>query len=247
MRLRARYNAFVDRHEVAWELAFAALAIFYVALAVVPDGTPWVLPLEWAITVVFAVEFVTRLWAAPSRRAYLRGHWIDVVALVPPARWLRTLRLLRLLRLVRAFAGIARAAASAERMATHRGLVWLLAAWVGVMVITAMGLYEAEKGMNPAIQSPTDAVWWGIATMTTVGYGDVVPLTPEGRLFASALMILGIGLFAAVTATITSFFVADDAGGDVPSQLEKLANLHAAGSLTDEEFSAAKAALLGRP
>jgi voltage-gated potassium channel len=100
--------------------------------------------------------------------------------------------------------------------------------------------------VNPAIQSLTDAVWWGIATMTTVGYGDVVPLTPEGRLFASALMILGIGLFAAVTATITSFFVADDAGGDVPSQLEKLANLHAAGSLTDEEFSAAKAALLDR-
>ncbi len=122
----------------------------------------------------------------------------------------------------------------------------MLAAWVGVMVITAIGLYEAERGVNPAIQSPTDAVWWGIATMTTVGYGDVVPLTPEGRLFASSLMILGIGLFAAVTATMTSFFVTDDAGGDVPSQIEKLANLHAAGSLTDEEFSAAKATLLGR-
>jgi voltage-gated potassium channel len=122
----------------------------------------------------------------------------------------------------------------------------MLAAWVGVMVITAIGLYEAEKGVNPAIQSLTDAVWWGIATMTTVGYGDVVPLTPEGRLFAAALMILGIGLFAAVTATMTSFFLADDANGDVPSQIERLAGLHAAGALTEDEFSTAKARLLAR-
>jgi hypothetical protein len=72
-RVRDRYNGFIARHEVAWELSFAALAIFYVALAVVPDGTPWVLPVEWAITIVFAVEFFTRLWAAPSRRAYMRA------------------------------------------------------------------------------------------------------------------------------------------------------------------------------
>lgn len=114
------------------------------------------------------------------------------------------------------------------------------------MVITALGLYEAEKGVNPAIQSMTDAAWWGIATMTTVGYGDVVPLTPDGRLFAAALMILGIGLFAAVTATMTSFFLADDADGDVPSQIEKLAGLRAAGALTEDEFSTAKARLLAR-
>lgn len=243
--VRSRYNAFIARHEVAWELSFAALAIFYVALAVVPDTETWIVPLEWAITIVFAVEFATRIWAAPSRRAYFRGHWIDLVALVPPARWLRTLRLLRLLRLVRAFAGFGRALSSVERLAQHRGLIWLLLAWAAVMVITSLGLYAAEHGINEAVKEPIDALWWGIATMTTVGYGDVYPVTPEGRLFASGLMILGIGLFAAVTATMTSFFLTDS-GGDVAAQIAGLAQLRDQRVLSAEEFDSAKERLLAR-
>jgi voltage-gated potassium channel len=243
---RDRYNGLIARHEVAWELSFAGLAIFYVLLAVFPDGTPWVLPVEWTITIVFAVEFGTRLWAAPSRRSYLRGHWIDLVALVPPTRWLRTLRLLRLLRLVRAFAGIARAAAASRRLAQHRGLIWLLAAWTGVMVITSIGLYAAENGINQAVDQPWDALWWGLSTMTTVGYGDVYPVTAEGRLFAAALMIFGVGLFAALTAAVTSFFMTDGHEPDVAAMIERLAALRAAGDLSDEEFARAKERLLAR-
>jgi voltage-gated potassium channel len=79
------------------------------------------------------------------------------------------------------------------------------------MLLCAIGLYIAEKGVNAAVDSPLDALWWGITTMTTVGYGDVYPVTPEGRIAAAILMVLGIGLFSAVTATVTSFLIA---GGD---------------------------------
>jgi len=243
--IRERYSDFLARHEIAWELAFAALAIAFVAIGFAPEDEAWVEAVEWAMTGVFLAEFASRLWAAQSRSAYVRGHWIDLLAIVPPVRGLRVLRLLRLVRLVRAFTGVARAVSSVERLARHRGLIWVLAGWCGVMVITSVGLYAAEHGANAAVASPLDALWWGIVTMTTVGYGDVYPITPEGRLFAAALMILGIGLFAAVTATITSFLVADSAS-DVPAEIAKLAALHADGVLTDDEFAVAKARLLDR-
>jgi voltage-gated potassium channel len=73
------------------------------------------------------------------------------------------------------------------------------------MVICSIFLYAAENGVNDAIDSPLDALWWGIVTLTTVGYGDVYPVTGEGRIAASVLMLLGIGLFSAITATVTSF------------------------------------------
>ena len=103
---------------------------------------------------------------------------------------------------------------------------------------------HSGSSINKAIASPYDALWWGIVTMTTVGYGDVFPITGEGRLFAAALMILGIGLFSAITATVTSFML--EGSADVPAQIAKLANLNATGALSDEEFGTAKARLLAR-
>lgn len=79
--------------------------------------------------------------------------------------------LLRLLRLIRTFAGIARSLHHVPRLATHKGLIWLLAAWLTVMFLSSAALlYAAENGTDAAVDSPLDALWWGITTMTTVGY-----------------------------------------------------------------------------
>ena len=144
---------------------------------------------EWSITLLFIAEFTSRLWAAPVRPAYVRAHSVDLVSCVPPIRWLAWFRLLRLLRLIRAFAGIGRAMTHFDRLARHRGLVWLLLGWSAVMLLCSVALYAAENGVNKAISSPLDALWWGITTMTTVGYGDIYPVTAEGRIAASVLMI----------------------------------------------------------
>lgn len=248
---RDRFNRFVQRHEIAWELTMGALALFWVAIGFLIDeigsGTRADLELvEALLTGVFVVEFLSRLFAAHDRRQYLRGHWIDALALVPPVRALRVLRLLRLLRLVRAFAGFYRAAMHVEGLARHRGFAWLLVAWLSVMVVCSAFVYQAEHGVNELMGSPFDALWWGVTTLTTVGYGDTYPKTPEGRLGAMVLMLLGIGLFSAITATITSYFLsretpAVEAGDRVVERLQRLADLRRDGSLTEDEFAAAKA------
>jgi voltage-gated potassium channel len=236
MGRREAFNEFVVRHEVAWELGMAGLAIVWVALGFLLDeASPARRPplefVELALTGVFVAEFVTRFAAAHDRVQYLRGHWIDVLALAPPIRALRVMRLLRLLRLVRAFSGIYRAAMHVERLASRRGFAWLLVGWLMVMVLCSAAVYAAEHGVNRLIDSPFDALWWGVTTLSTVGYGDTYPVTPEGRLAAMILMLLGIGLFSAITASITSYFIAQDQPADpssasfLVSELERLADL----------------------
>lgn len=250
--MRDRFNAFVERHDVAWELGMAFLAIVFVAVGFAIDeaGTdvrPVLESLELGLTAVFVVEFVARFVSAHDCAAYVRGHWIDLVALAPPLRGARPLRLLRLLRLVRAFAGIYRASLHLERMVRYRGFAWLVTSWLGVMVLTSIALYVAERGVNATVDSPFDAFWWGISTLTTVGYGDVYPMTPEGRIAAAVLMLLGISLFSAITATITSYMLESRREAENPSladELERLAQLRRDGALTDAEFALAKGRVL---
>jgi voltage-gated potassium channel len=254
--LREDFNLFIERHEVAWELTMAALAVLWVALGFLLDevdsrSRPGLELAELALTALFVVEFGSRLLAAHDHRRYLLAHWVDALALAPPIRALRVLRLLRLLRLVRSFSGIYRAAMHAQRLAEHRGFAWLILGWLSVMVICSTAVYAAEHGVNRLFESPFDALWWGVTTLATVGYGDTYPVTPEGRLAAMVLMLLGIGLFSAITASITSYFVSQSrpvgsasAADVVVNHLERLADLRRDGSLTEDEFKVAKAGVL---
>src|SRR3990170_5954107 len=107
--LRDRYNAFIADHEVAWELVMAALTIAWVVTSFSfeeEQQSDALLAFDVAVWAILSAEFVTRLIASRERRAYLRGHWIDAIALIPAARSLWLLRLFRLIRLVRAFAGV---------------------------------------------------------------------------------------------------------------------------------------------
>jgi voltage-gated potassium channel len=240
---RRSYNDFIARHEVLWEIGMAFLAIAFVIVGFAGDEATGsartaLEVVDLALTIVFIAEFTTRIAASFDRRAYVRAHAIDLVALVPTIRGVRILRLLRLLRLIRSFAGAYRGLQHFERMARHRGLAWLFVTWAAVMVICSLFLYGAENGINKAISSPLDALWWGIVTLTTVGYGDVYPVTGEGRIAASVLMLLGIGLFSAITATLTSFMLTSGSAEHEDDRLRRLAALHRDGLLTDGEFEA---------
>jgi voltage-gated potassium channel len=250
--MRDRYNAFIQRHEIAWELGMAFLAIIYVAVGFALDAphpsTAGALEtLDLALTIVFASEFVSRVVASRDRRAYVRGHWIDALALIPVARGIRLARLARVLRLTRFFAGTYRAMATAERMRGSEGITRVVAAWATVTAICCVAFYAVEAGPNPDLHEPLDALWWGVSTLSTVGYGDITPVTPEGRLVAGALMILGIGLFGAITAIATNTLLVakeDTPVRDLMADLERLTALRTDQAITTDEFETLKGRLM---
>jgi voltage-gated potassium channel len=205
---RGRLAAFVRRHQLAWELSMAALTLLYVALSLVVDegAPPLVTGAVGVLAVVFLLEFSVRFWDAASRLGYLREHWIDLITCIPfigPLRLLRLLRLLGLLRLADKIRDVAYI--RSEAAPGHQSLTWVvwptaLLLWVGA----ADGLWVVERGHNPAIHSFGDALYMAFITVTTVGYGDLRPVTPEGKVLAGALVFFGLGLLGFISAQLTA-------------------------------------------
>ncbi len=151
------------------------------------------------VWILFAVDLAVRLALARRRLDYLRSHLVDVALVVLPV--LRPLRALRVLPVLNVLTR--RAAGSRARVLTHVVLAVALLTFV-----SSVAVLEAERDSPDAnIVTFGDAVWWSITTMTTVGYGDRFPVTLEGRIVASALMLLGIALLGVVTAAVAAFFV----------------------------------------
>jgi voltage-gated potassium channel len=181
------------------------------------------------VWLAFVAEYVGKLLIAPSRRWYAKRAWFDlvIIALSPPflvpdsLQGFRAVRVIRLLRFVRAGAVAAIGLREAAQGFKHRKFHYVALATVVVLGLGALGIFTVERGQNNNIQSVGDAFWWAVVTTTTVGYGDVSPVTVEGRLIAVALMFVGIGFLGIMTATITSFFLEPEKGTEERHSIEE--------------------------
>jgi voltage-gated potassium channel len=198
------------RVERATELPMLVLAAAMAPLILVPllvdlpSTVEWVMFVcDWVIWGAFAVELGVKTYLSPDRRRYLISHWYDVLIVVLPF-----LRPLRLLRLVAAFS---RMGLTSKVILGRRGLGYVLIFGVLSMVGIAglVLVFEQQDGSALITNFPT-ALWWAAATVTTVGYGEIVPITWAGRGLGVVLMIVGIGLFGVFTANVAAFFVEDD-------------------------------------
>jgi voltage-gated potassium channel len=195
---------------------------------------PWATVAEianWAIWAIFAAELVFILVVAPRKAAALRAHWLDaaIVLVTLPLYGallssLRSVRLYRLLRLVRAGVVIGRAL-QAERNLTS-GNALRLAVLATVFLTIAAGAVQSTVDTGD-FATFWDGVWWAVVTVTTVGYGDLYPHTVPGRIIGMAVMLLGVGFLAVLTATVASHFVQVDQGEDSRELLEALHRLEA--------------------
>jgi voltage-gated potassium channel len=231
---RDQVNQFFRDYWLPWELGMGVLAILYVVLPFLAEeagtgGTDWTL-IESVLTAFFLIEFFARLLASYDRLSHLRSHWIDAVALIPVVRGIRIARLLRMGRLVRTFVGVQRASTTVDRLAPYQTTFNLVIAWITTMVVSALTFYVAEREVNPAVTTLTDALWWSINTIT-VGSTEIVAVTDEGRAATAVLLVLGVALFAAITASLITLVTGDRENQHVRSRLRQLVVLRDAGDL----------------
>jgi voltage-gated potassium channel len=184
---------------------------------------------ETVSVLVFTVEYVLRVWSSnvsDSYRSPVTGRLrfmltplavIDLLAILPfylpfLGLDLRSFRALRLFRIIRIFklGRYSTAMQLTARVVASRGpeLITTLSILLVLMLLSASLMYYAERDAQPeAFSSIPAAMWWAIATLSTVGYGDVYPLTAVGKLLASVIALLGIGMFALPTGILGAAFV----------------------------------------
>lgn len=222
----ARLRTALDEHNAsgrAFEKLVALLIVVSIldfTLETVPElgqYSRWFWWSEAVIVGLFTIEFFLRLVTARSRLGYLLSleGLIDLAAIVPfyialgDLRWIRGVRLLRLLRmakLVRYGRAYARLVV-AVRSIRHELVVYL--SMTGLLVyLAAVGMYYFERESQPdAFRSVPHAMWWAVVTLTTVGYGDVVPVTAGGRAMTAIILVLSLGTVSVPSALLASALV----------------------------------------
>lgn len=197
--------------------AIAALAA-EVAISLEPQVRLVLNYADYAVCILFASDFALSLWRAPNRRKYLMTWgWLDLVSSIPflsVARWGRLARIARVLRVLRGVRATKEVAAVLLKERARN--TFLAAAMLALLLVVVCSIAELhfETTPNANIRTAEDAVWWAFTTITTVGYGDRYPVTPEGRFVAVALMCAGVGLFGTLSGFLAAWFLGDRGRGD---------------------------------
>ena len=174
------------------------------------------------VFLAYAIDYVVEFLVTPEKGRYVRSEWSSLLiviaqlfAILPAMSFLGFLRGARALRVVSSFTriiGISMASRSQGREILKKRATSFAFGLAGFTLITsAVGFTLAEDvGKDGRIKSFFDALWWSGATITTVGYGDIYPITAAGRIIAIFTMLVGISTLAVVTARIAQFLIKND-------------------------------------
>jgi len=171
---------------------------------------------EWIITIIFTLEYTIRIWAAPKPLKYIFSFYgiIDFLAIIPTyldvifagamsfavIRGIRLLRIFRILKITR-YSREGQIIVDALKSSRIKILVFLFAVAVIVLIIgTLMYMIEGEHSGFTSIPA---SIYWAVVTLTTVGYGDMIPVTDLGKFIASFVMVIGYGIIAVPTGIVT--------------------------------------------
>lgn len=175
------------------------------------------LRLEWGFTILFTVEYLARLWVVRRRWQYATSFfgWVDLISLlpsyvellIPGTHYLMALRVLRLMRMFRIlkmaeYLGEASILLNALSASRKKILVFLTTVLTLVFVEGTV-MYVLERDANPDFSNIPQSIYWAIVTLTTVGYGDVAPVTVLGKMMASVIMLTGFAIIAVPTGIVT--------------------------------------------
>ena len=225
--VRARVNKIIFGHDtragklfdivLLWVILFS---VIIVVLESVPSLHAEFLSLfstvEWAITILFTLEYLIRIWSSKRPGKYIFSFWgfVDLLSILPTylelinfgfhyllaIRIFRLLRVFRILKLVK-YSNEAQKLLLAFRGSRYKIGVFLMAVF-SIMVLLGTLMYVIEGGENGFTSIP-ESIYWAIVTVTTVGFGDIVPQTMLGKILSSIAMILGYAIIAVPTGIIT--------------------------------------------
>ena len=176
--------------------------------------------IEVVVVCLFTLEYLVRLLVAPKKSDFILSFWgiIDLLAILPyyllfigfgvgfdliVLRAFRLLRIIRIFKLARYSRSIARLGL-ALKIAKDDLLLALIGASI-MLFVASFGIYQFENSAQPeTFTSVFDSLWWALSTLTTVGYGDIYPITLGGKIFTGAILMIGLGVVALPAAIISS-------------------------------------------
>ena len=203
------------RLPLSWELFVFGIAILSLTnlvlyLLVRSDAVAQVVAvMDISVTIVFVADFLARLTRATNRRAYLfHGFgWLDLISCLPGFRVIRLVRVLNVIQRIQVRGGLD---AASDEMVVNRPraiLLFVVLMTVAVIEFGSMAMLAIEEpvaGSN--IKTASDALWYLVVTISTIGYGDKYPITDLGRIMGTVVLVTGVALFSTLTGYLAHFF-----------------------------------------
>lgn len=188
------------------------------------DASPWFF-IDNGILLVFTIDYFSRLFASHNKWEFFKHNIFDLLAILPFysvfsffrfARVFRIMRLVRAFRFVRLIGFVGKVQKYSSKFLKTNGFIYLLWVSLAVLIISAT-LYSLAENVSWG-----ESLWWAVATATTVGYGDISPHTPVGKIAAVMLMMVGIGIIGSLTSAMTTFFTNRENGDNSSKIYRKL-------------------------
>jgi len=219
-------KSIIEQNETKWGRVFdlfvqALIVVSLVTFSIetLPDlsatSRSWLSLSELILVMFFTIEYLLRIYVADHKKAFVFSFYglIDLLSILPfylsAGIDLRSIRALRLLRLFRAFKMV-RYSKAIRRF--HRALliakeeiILYLSVTILLLYFTAVGIYYCEHDAQPEVFSSVfHSLWWSVVTLTTVGYGDIYPITVGGRVFTFFVLLIGLGIVSVPAGLISS-------------------------------------------
>jgi len=214
------------------QLGILALVIISVLLVTLdflvqlsPPQRNTIYTIDFIICILLAIEFAYRLKASDDYVKFLRKYWYELIALIPaylfsllelhllsvPARSLKFIRIFRAVRVLRLsvlYTRVLKFFNTVWGVVLESRVPYIIILAFSIILTSSIAVYGFEHSIpDSPVKSIFDAFWWTLTTLTTVGYGDIVPVTPEGRIIGIILMIFGILIWTATISLLTATLV----------------------------------------
>ncbi|MBO4662237.1 MAG: ion transporter [Bacteroidaceae bacterium] len=212
-----------------WAILLSIVLIMVESIPAIPDWMSSFLVIwEYIFTGFFTIEYIARIYCSPDPRKYITSFFgiIDLLSTMPfylglffsASRYLmvlRTFRLIRVFRVFKLFSFLEEGDKLLKSLKLSFPKIMVFFLFVVIMVIslgTMMYMVEGSQPGTPFTDVPT-SIYWAVVTMTTVGYGDIVPVTLIGRILSAVVMLLGYTIIAVPTGIVSAQFSRDIRGG----------------------------------